>query len=93
MSTNNNKEESEAYMGFTLAKDMQERVLEIVRAKDWDQEEARVIPGADGMVLVKEDSKAFFERKAEKGVFMIPVRIKGMSSGVEAERVFFVCTK
>jgi hypothetical protein len=85
--------EREAYMGFKLSKDIQEKVVAIVSAKNWDQEQAVPIPDADGMILVKEGSPAFLDRKGNDEIFMIPVKMKGMSSGVEVELNLFVCTK
>ena len=93
MNTKNNEQEREAFMGFKLSQSIQEEVIKLVSASDWDQEEAKLIPDADGMVLVKEGSKAFEDRRHDQGIFMIPVKMKGMSSGQEVEMIFFVCTK
>lgn len=80
-------------MGFSLSKHLQDEVLKVVSAKEWDPEQATPIPDTPGMVLVKHGTKAFQERMASKGVFMIPVTVKVMSEGMEVESLCFVCTK
>ena len=80
-------------MGFDLAKDVKEEVLKIVNSKDWDSEQATPIPNSDGLVLVKNGSQAFLERKGAEGVIMIPVQFIDRSAGAEVELLCFVCTK
>ena len=93
MNNHNNEQEREANMGFTLAKGVEDTITEMVSLRDWDQEEARIIPGTDGMVLVKKDSSAYLDRKNNSGIFMIPVKVKMKTGGTGAEPTFFVCTK
>lgn len=80
-------------MGFMLSKQLENEVVKIVGDESWNQEDARAIPGTSGMVLVKEDSKAFLERKGDRKNFKIPVRMKGSVNGVSKEVVFYVCTR
>ncbi len=80
-------------MGFSLSKDLQDKVLKLVSSKEWDPEQATPIPDGDGFVLVKHDTDAFRERMAAKGVFMIPVEVEGTSDGVRVKILCFVCTK
>lgn len=79
-------------MGFGLSRDIQAKVVEIVSDANWDQEGAVVIPDAAGMVLVKQGSKAFLERKEAKGVFMTPATLRDSSSGEAVELTVWVCT-
>lgn len=80
------------FMGFTLAKDLEAKVLHIVNSKDWDQEAATPIPDAAGMVLVKAGTRAFLERKAAKGIFMFPMPVADKSRTPPVEFLLFVCT-
>ena len=81
------------FMGFSLAKNLEEEVVKLVNSKDWDPELATPIPDTPGMVLVKHGSKAFLERQAAEGIFMIPLQLVDKSCGVEVKLLSFVCTK
>lgn len=81
------------FMGFSLSKGLEEEVAKLASSTDWDPEMATPIPGTPGMVLVKHGSNAFLERKAARGVFMIPVQVIDKSGGSEAKLLCFVCTK
>ena len=81
------------FMGFSLSKNLEEEVVKLVNSKDWDPELATPLPDTPGMVLVKYGSKACLERKAAKGVFMIPVQLIDRSGGDEVTLLCFVCTK
>lgn len=80
-------------MGYTLAKDLQEKVEKLVCSKDWDPEQATPIPDADGFVLVKHGTQAFHERMADRSIFKIPVSIQRISSGAKVNVLCYVCTK
>jgi len=81
-------------MGFQLSSFMQKQVLELVRADDWDpeSEEARLIPNADGMVLVKHGSKAYLERRNALGIFTIPVTLVSTVGTEKIKMVLCVCS-
>lgn len=80
-------------MGFSVSRRIVEKVLQIVNATKWDDlADVTPIPDANGLVLVKAESQAFFERKEEKGVFLIPLTLQG-SEEDEPDLNFFVCTK
>jgi hypothetical protein len=81
------------FMGFSLSKSLEEAVVKLVNAKDWDQEQATPIPNSPGFVLVKQGSQAFHERMAAKGIFMIPVQLGEKSCGAEVPLLCYVCTK
>lgn len=87
------KKEHAAIMGYSVARPVQEKIMELISQEGWDPEEASLIPDCDGMVLVKFKSKAFEERKGIKGIFMIPFRMKGTLDGNPVEMNFFVCTR
>jgi hypothetical protein len=84
---------SKTYKGFTLSADLQDKVVQMVSSADWNPETATEIPDSNGMVLVKCGSAAFHERRAAKGIFMIPVSMTGTSCGAKVELLCFVCTK
>jgi hypothetical protein len=84
---------SENSMGFTLSKDLQDKVIQMVSSPDWDEEAAAVLPDCEGMVLVKSGTKAFHERLGTKGIFMIPVTMSGVANGVPGELRCYVCTR
>lgn len=86
------KQESEEFMGFALAEGIRDKVIGMVR-QDYDCQEARIIPDSNGLVLVKDGSKACLDRKASREVLMIPVRLKGKIADIPYEFLFFVCTK
>ena len=87
-----NKTEHKPFMGFSVARPVQEKIMELIGQEDWDPEGASLIPDCDGMVLVKYMSKAFEERKDKKGIFMTPFLVKGTLDGNPTELEFFVCT-
>jgi len=89
---NNEKQESEASMGFMLATDLLKKVTEIATSMTEDQD-LEMIPDSDGQVLVRYGSKAFLERKGDKSIFKIPVRLKTSVGGNEVEETFLVCSK
>ena len=86
------KNEHAPIMGFSVARPVQEKIMELIGQEGWDPEEASLIPDCDGMVLVKYDSKAFHERRAKKEIFKIPFTIKGKLDGNPVEMKLFVCT-
>ena len=86
------KIEHKPFMGFSVARPVQEKIIKLIGQEGWDPEEASLIPDCNGMVLVKFKSKAFEERKGKKGIFMIPFLVKGTLDGNPTELQFFVCT-
>lgn len=87
-----NKTEHKPFMGFSVARPVQEKIMELIGQEGWDPEKASLIPDCKGMVLVKYKSKAFEERKDKKRMFMIPFVVKGTLDGNPVEMNFFVCT-
>lgn len=86
------KQEREAYMGFTLAKDVAERAAEMALNMG-ESDEARIVSGTSGQVLVRHDSVAYLERKNNREILMIPVKLPTMVKGVMTEQTFYLCTK
>jgi hypothetical protein len=79
-------------MGFTLSKAVADEASKIALAMGMS-DDAITIPDTPDMVLVKAGSKAYQERRATKGIFMIPVQLKTVTNGVEKMDLFFVCTQ
>ncbi len=88
----NEKQESEALMGFTLAPEVAEEAAKIALSMG-ESNEAVVIPGTQEQVLVRYGTKAFLERKDVQEIFKIPVKLKTVVGGQEKEELFFVCTE
>ncbi len=78
-------------MGFTVAASVAQKAAEIALAMG-ERDEATVVPGTGGQVLVRSGSRAFLERKDDRHIFKIPIRLKTLIGGVEIEEVFFLCT-
>ena len=83
--------EREAYMGFTIAKEVAEQAAKIALTMG-ESEEAVIIPGTQDQVLVRCKTAAFEERKNVQEIFKIPVILKTIIGGEEKETLFFVCT-
>ena len=81
-------------MGLHISSFLQKQIMELVHADDWDPESeaARLIPNADGMVLVKHGSKAYLERKSAPGIFMIPITLVSTVGAKEIKMLFCICS-
>lgn len=86
------KQEREAYMGFTLAKDIAVKVAEMALSMG-ESNEARVVSGTDGQVLVRYGSTSYLERKDDREILMIPVKLMTVINGNTIEQTFYLCTK
>lgn len=87
-------QESEDNMGFTLTEDLIAKAGKIALAMG-DSQEAVTIPEALGLILVRDGSAAYHDRKGlvENSGIGIPKKFKTIANGVETETLFFICTK
>lgn len=91
METINNIPEGGGRMGYILAKKVAEKAAKIALSLG-EMDEAVIIPDTDGQVLVRQGTSAFQKRLEDRQILKIPVVLKTVKGGVEAEDTFFVCT-
>jgi hypothetical protein len=84
--------ETEAYVGFTISRHLNDEVTKLVPAA-WDSDDPIEIPNSNGQLLVCEGSKAYLERKDVKGLFLIPVKVNAKKDGTPIEKTFYICSK